>query len=390
VDADVTELDLLTTRQHERQHQLSEELTISHQQRRLSWVGGVFLFAENDHQAFWVDQPPSRAQIRLDPRVDATSYAVFGQATVGVASHVSLTGGLRYSREGKDIDNAGGRYSLDAPDAFVPGSVYGYSDAIEHDAWTPKLGVEMKWPKGALTYVSATRGFKSGGFNASATQPGSGYAPEWVWSYEGGVKASLLGGRSRIAVSAFVMDYTDLQVQTPVQPGVFDIRNAAAATIRGVEVENRTRLGRGFEGGGHVTWLDARYDDYVAVGLGGVTGDVAGHRLNNAPEWAGRLWLEWTGGIGASGRLTLTADASAQSRVFYTPFNDAIQQQAPYGLLGVRAEYGPSRRHWSINAYARNVADTDYVTATFATSPAAFGARPGPSRQFAIEFALRR
>ena len=32
-------------------------------------------------------------------------------------------------------------------------------------AWTPKVGLEMKLADGALTYVSATRGFKSGGFN---------------------------------------------------------------------------------------------------------------------------------------------------------------------------------------------------------------------------------
>ena len=29
-------------------------------------------------------------------------------------------------------------------------------------------------------------------------------------------------------------------------------------------------------------------------------GDVAGNQLNNAPEWAGRLWIEWTGDIGRS------------------------------------------------------------------------------------------
>ena len=109
----------------------------------------------------------------------------------------------------------------------------------------------MKLPNGALAYVSATRGFKSGGFNPSSTAPGRGYAPEWAWSYEGGWKGALMGGRSRFAVSAFVMDYTNLQVQTPIGIGVFDIRNAAAATIRGVEVENTSRIGRGIEAGGH-------------------------------------------------------------------------------------------------------------------------------------------
>ena len=80
-----------------------------------------------------------------------------------------------------------------------------------------------------------------------------------------------MNGRSRFSVSAFLMDYTDLQVQTPIEPGIFDIRNAAAATIRGVEVENTSRIGRGVEAGGHVTWLDATYDQYIAVAVGGAT-----------------------------------------------------------------------------------------------------------------------
>ena len=205
--------------------------------------------------------------------------------------------------------------------------MYGYSDSIAHSAWTPKVGLEMKLPNGALAYVSATRGFKSGGFNPSSTVAGRGYAPEWAWSYEGGWKGALMGGRSRFDVSAFVMDYTDLQVQTPIGIGVFDIRNAAAATIRGVEVETTSRIGRGIEAGGHMTWLDATYDQYIAVDNNGVTGDVAGNRLNNAPEWAGRLWIEWSGDIGRSRRVSIAADATAQSTVFYTPFNDSIQRQ---------------------------------------------------------------
>ena len=40
--------------------------------------------------------------------------------------------------------------------------------------------------------------------------------------------------------------------------------------------------------------------------------------------------------------------------------------------------------------YARNLTDTGYITATFGTAPTAFGGRPGPSRQFAVEFTVRR
>ena len=149
-------------------------------------------------------------------------------------ARLSATAGIRYTREGKDIDNAGGRYVLEDPNLPISGSVYSYSDSIAHDAWTPKLGIDIKLPHDAFAYVSATRGFKSGGFNLSSTVPGRGFAPEWAWSYEGGLKGLLAGGRFRFGTSAFVMDYTNLQVQTPIGIGVLDIRNAAAATIRGV------------------------------------------------------------------------------------------------------------------------------------------------------------
>jgi iron complex outermembrane receptor protein len=121
-----------------------------------------------------------------------------------------------------------------------------------------------------------------------------------------------------------------------------------------------------------------------------VIGDVAGNRLNNAPEWSGRVWVEWSSNLGPSRRLTVTADAAAQSTVFYTPFNDDIQRQRPYGQLGGRAEYGPSHRRWAVNAYARNLTNTDYIMATFGTVPTAFGGRPGPARQSGIQLVLRR
>jgi len=389
-DGDVSELDLLVSRIHEQQHQWSEELTVSRRHPRVTWVVGLFVFDEVDQQSVRVDQKASRTQVQLGPRVNATSRAVFGETTVQLTPSLSGTVGLRYTREGKDIENMGGLYGLDPPMAPVAGSTYGYADSILHTAWTPRFVVAMKLSNEAMTYVSATRGFKSGGFNLSSTQPGRGFAPEWAWNYEGGVKTTLMNGRARINVAVFQMDYTNLQVQTPIGVGVFDIRNAAAATIQGLEVEPRSRIGGGLEAGGHLAWLRATYDRYVAVGSGGVTSDVSGNRLNNAPEWSGRLWLEWTGNVGRSTRMTLTADATAQSTVFFTPFNDTIQRSLPYGRVGTRAEFGPTNRRWAVNVYARNVTNTDYITGAFGTSPVAFGGRPGPSRQTGIQLIISR
>ena len=56
--------------------------------------------------------------------------------------------------------------------------------------------LEMRAREHVLAYASATRGFKSGGFNATSTAAGRGYGPEWAWSYEAGVKTVLRDGRA--------------------------------------------------------------------------------------------------------------------------------------------------------------------------------------------------
>jgi hypothetical protein len=88
--------------------------------------------------------------------------------------------------------------------------------------------------------------------------------------------------------------------------------------------------------------------------------------------------------------MTLAADATAQSTVFYTPFNDTIQRQVPYAQLGARGELGPSNRRWTVNVYTRNLTNTNYITAAFGASPVAFGGRPGPSRETGIQVIIGR
>ena len=386
-DADVTELELTATRIHELQHQWSEEVTLSGRHPRLTWVGGVFLLGDNDHQPTSVRLGGPRVEQSLDPRVEASTGALFAQASISLTPGVSATAGLRYTRERKTIDNAGRLYPFDQSDTPVPGSAYSYTDAISHSAWTPKLGLEARLAESTLAYGSATRGFKSGGFNLTSPEPGRGYSPEWAWSYEAGLKHSFAGDRARLNIAAFHTDYTDLQVQTTLRPGVIDISNAAAATIRGVELEGAWHAARALRLGGHLAWLDARYDEYFAVGVD-VAGDVSGRRLSNAPEWSGRLWLEWTAAAGRAGTLSLRADSRWQSTVFYTPFNDTVQRQSPYGLLDVSAQLGP--RRWSVGLYARNLTGEDFITGSFGSPPPAFGGRPGEPRMLGIQLSVQR
>jgi iron complex outermembrane recepter protein len=383
VDSDSTELNLSTSHPHEIHHQVSEELTITSELPGFTATGGVFLFKDVDRQPTDVEFIAAGVVNRLNPTVDTKSIAAFGQVKVALGSRLSGIIGVRYSRDDKTMDNFGV-----SEVGHTAVSSFRYLDSIAATAWTPRFGLDFRIADGALAYVSATRGFKSGGFNPSARSASGGFAPEWAWAYEAGFKSSALNDRLKLNGAAFYTDYADLQVQTPIRPGVVDITNAATATIRGVEVEGQAQPGPGWRVGGHVAWLDARYDRYTAVGPGGSPVDVAGRRLSNVPEWSGRIWLEYARQVGRLGVLLLSLDVIRQSTVYFTPINDTIQRQGPYSLVNANITVRP-RPSWSVGLYARNLTDTDYITGTNSVPPPAIAGLPGEQRQFGVQFNLR-
>jgi iron complex outermembrane recepter protein len=384
IDSDISELNLSVANTHEIHHQMSEELTVTSRRARVTWTGGAFLFRDVDRQPTRSEFLASGLVSELDPSVTTRSIAAFGQATVGLGSRFSGTLGLRYSRDDKTMDNSGG--SMVGDSAL---SSFQYHDSTAATAWTPKVGLDLQTAANTLVYASATRGFKSGGFNLSATSAGRGFAPEWAWTYEAGVKTSLLSKRVTLNGAAYFTDYTDLQVQTPVRPGVVDIANAATATIRGIELESQAHPASAWTVGGHLAWLDARYDQYTAVSPIGAPVDVAGHRLSNAPEWSGRVWLEYARSVGRAGGLSLFVDLVRQSTVYFTPMNDGTQRQTPYGVVNATITIRP-RPHWSVGLNARNLTDTGYITGTSSVPPPAIGGRPGEPRQFAVQLNLTK
>jgi iron complex outermembrane receptor protein len=386
LDGDATELRLLALDFRDIQHQVSEELTVARRTARLTWIAGAFLFDDHDEGPVSITLYAPGVQQRPDPAYTTWARALFGQATYRVSDRVSLTGGLRHTDETKDLDSSGGTYRIGT--AAAPVSFYSFVDRASYDAWTPKVSVEARATPDSFFYVSATRGFKSGGFNPSGTEPGHSYNPEFAWSFEGGLKNTTAGGRVHVNTAVFFTDHQDLQVSSLIRPGLLDITNAASAKIRGIEIEAAGGE-RGVHIAGHFSWLDATYGPYLAVGAGNVTGDAAGHRLNNAPEWSGSGSAVYEFATGRAGTAFVRGDVSWQSRVFFTPFNDAIETQPGYGLVHLRAGFGPHHRRWEIAVYARNVGNTEYITGSGNGAPNAITGRPGEPRHWGTQFTIR-
>lgn len=110
--------------------------------------------------------------------------------------------------------------------------------------WTPRFAVNYKPNDDMLLFASATKGFKSGGWNARASSPTQflPFDPEKVWSYEAGIKSEWFDHRVRANITGFILDVSDLQVLAgllnPTTGALtFLTRNFADYHNKGIEAE---------------------------------------------------------------------------------------------------------------------------------------------------------
>ncbi len=229
----------------------------------IDYVGGVFYIHENvsDDFADILGTTTATGAAVLGDRIlrnSTNAVAGYFQADVNVGI-LKFTAGIRYTDEIKRLDFHDNRAicavaplpvsCLDTANLIVPanGTTVLTAQAIptklETKIWTPRFAINAKPSDNLLLFVSATRGFKSGGWNARETSPVRilPFGPEKVWSYEAGFKATLLDRIARLNVSVFQLDVKDLQTPSAFVNASgslsFITRNFADYRNRGVEAE---------------------------------------------------------------------------------------------------------------------------------------------------------
>ena len=292
-------------------------------------------------------------------RTNAVSGFVDGRWAF--APRFTLTGGVRYSWEDKRAN-----FSETLVDPFgiltgVPGTaVIPAQPQKTFSAWTPKAGIEFRPLDHTLLYLTATRGFKSGGFNLMNT--GEEFNPEKIWSYELGAKTNWLDNRLRTNVSAFYYDYKDLQVNQ--FSGVTNlITNAAKSKIKGIEAQIDARPVEFLDFDLGLAYLDANYSQYLtrdANQVGNPVIDLSGNQMPKAPKFTGTLGSNLTIPLQAAGKLTLRGEVRYQSSVFFDQFNTPQLQQGGYALFNARVAYTTPDAHWELALFGQNLGDKLY------------------------------
>ena len=183
---------------------------------------------------------------------ETDAYAGYLQGDLNVTDALTLTAGIRYTRERKAFSISDNRAScrdgsLEVTCVSDANLVAANGTPIpreqEANVWTPRFAINYDVNPDILLFASATRGFKSGGWNARGTSASEllPFDPEFAWSYEAGFKADVLDDRLRVNLTVYQLDVDNLQTPSAFTRAngsiAFITRNFADYRNRGVELE---------------------------------------------------------------------------------------------------------------------------------------------------------
>jgi|GEM_PF-132739 iron complex outermembrane receptor protein len=409
-DGDNTPFPYRETFNDDRQEQLSQELQWSGTslERRLEWLLGAYLFEERARERgratlamglyevlasldlaegqTWCGLPgpnprPSTAcppalrfggaahhdnnvladlDVDLYTQVANRSFALFGQSTLRLNAQWSLTAGLRWTRDEKQVDLEHRRRASNVHIVGAPGHPQRF-----HAGWSqiaPRLGLEWQRTPDMLLYLAYSRGFKSGGFNGrplvDAHEASTPYDPEVVDSYELGLKSRLFDGRMTMNAAWFHNTYRDMQLSINATPQNF-VRNAGTAHIRGAEAEVVARITPLVDANLALGYLDARYtrlDPQLATLQPPLTLEKA---FVKAPDWNVSLGLQIQVPMRV-GTLLVRGDYAYKSTTYHDVFNDPRLIQPAHGVLNARAVLSPADANWDVTLFGANLTDERY------------------------------
>ncbi|HWM69651.1 MAG TPA: TonB-dependent receptor [Steroidobacteraceae bacterium] len=235
-------------------------------------------------------------------------------------------------------------------------------------------------------FALASQGFRLGGTNQStfAAVP-KGYGADSLWNYELGVKSQWLDKRVTVNVSAFDIEWDNIQVSGRDPTGSFGfISNAGKARVTGLEFETFVHPVRGFDVSAGFSYLPKRELTQDEVNNVVVAPGKAGDKLPRIPEFTGDLGAQYTRSLSA------LPDWAAWARVDYSYHGRSATDFRPtstgtyriqhaYDLTNFRFGATDEKTGLNLALYVDNVFDVAgevYVVAATATPTAKYTNQP--------------
>ncbi|MES2627225.1 MAG: TonB-dependent receptor [Pseudomonadota bacterium] len=339
-DCDYTPANIFEGTIGENYEQFSQELRLSSTSRgRFEWLLGVYLqdTKMNSEEGFNVypdsllrtvaaitTNPQQRLIVNLlGTRIERQNehksdmQAAFFQGTWTLADELRLTLGGRFNQEDRSafreinvLDLATGTITRNplAPLVYV-GSFKIYSEQVEgrellpgvilpghslrgerrETQFTPLVGLQWDVNDQSMLYVSATNGYKAGGFDARANNPFSfEFQQEKATSVEVGNKSRLFNGSLELNAALFYTDYEDLQISQFDGTLGFNVGNAKGTKVRGIELDGRWAATDELTVSYAYSWLDFEFTDFR-------NGNCYNRQVSTIPPVNGARLCDYTG-----------------------------------------------------------------------------------------------
>ncbi|QIG53357.1 TonB-dependent receptor [Altererythrobacter sp. BO-6] len=354
--------------------QFSQELRLAGETDYAIWLVGAF-YSKDDIQTSYAGDLSDLLNTTTFTFSDqeSESAALFANVEWTLSETLSLVTGVRYTDE--ERSNLGGTTDLVslAPASFLTLAPFGsapiplaVSDAkITDTNWSWKLGLNWKPSDDTLIYLSATQGWKSGGFFAGVATTSAQlepYRPEKIVAYEAGIKGRLREADLNYSVSAFYYDYSDVQTFIREDIGGIPIQrlgNVENAEIYGLDADlawNPAAL-PGFSLNLGIGLLETELGSFLA-GAGPVP---KGNELPDAPSLSFNGGASYELDFGGDIAARLSLNSRYQSSSFKDGLNDPIVAADGFWTLDARASVF-SEGDWDVSVWGKNITNERYVT----------------------------
>jgi len=321
--------------------------------------------------------------VNLGGDMDHETWGVFASADYTVTDRVTLTAGLRYTKEEKDakIVNAdplaGGTPCVDITYASCT------FDALD-DSWenlTPKLGVNWQLTDEVMLYGLYTKGFRSGGVNfrnalPSVINPGPTDEEEQD-AFELGFKSDLANGRLRLNGALYHVEISDMQRELNVGSGEivdedtgFDLVagtgvlvwqatvNAGDVDITGAELEFVALVQDNFAINGSLGYVDSEYQDIsdeIRAAEAQIGSSLIGADLPRLAPWTASIGFTYDLDLGDNGALTFRGGYSFRDEAAYNDSNTQVFESKR--MANASIQWTSADAHWTASIFGKNLND---------------------------------
>jgi outer membrane receptor protein involved in Fe transport len=286
--------------------------------------------------------------------------AGFANATYHLTDRFDLTAGGRFAKNKQSVHQS--------TDGTAP--VITFSDfVVKSDESVFTYSVSPRWDITDTTavYLRIAKGFRPGGPNVVSPLAGPDvprtFDSDSLISYEIGMKTDL-GRRLSFDLSAYHLDWTDIQLLTAIDNVGVNI-NGGSAVSNGIEGSLQWRPVRGLQVGVNGAYIDAHLTEDTPALVGGKNGD----RLPWVPKFSGSLTADYEWAVGnqttvfVGGTLAYTGEQRDNfgSISFQAGFPAIPQRHIPdYATVDLRGgvEFGK----FTVEAYVKNLTSSDGIS----------------------------